>query len=168
MSFDVRKKNWTSPDRVNPPPTNYCAYPKPEYHATRSEQKASPLYMIVSTLDPSVQAALIGAGGIAVGTCIAAFFNSLMAKSTRESEERRVIYDIASKIAMEQWKLDVETIKARNEDIKVPNDQIGLFRLDIPRVADTVKDVMGQLQSITRRKSTCVRLCEWQSSKKKK
>ena len=124
--------------------------------------------MILDPFDSAVQLTVFSTLGVVVGSLISALITIVNSRAARESEERRVIYDIASKIAMEQWKLDVETTKARNEEIKVPNDRIGLFRLDIPRAADTVKDTMDQLQSITRRKSTWVSLCEWRSNKKKK
>ena len=122
--------------------------------------------MILAALDSAVEVAIFGAVGVVVGSLISALVTMMSSRAARESEERRVIYDIASKIAMEQWKLDVETTKARNEEIKVPDDRIGLFRLDIPRAADTVKSVMDQLQSTTRRKSMWARFHEWRSNKK--
>ena len=124
--------------------------------------------MILAAIDSAVQVAVFGAVGVVVGSLISALVTMMSSRAARESEERRVIYDIASKIAMEQWKLDVETTKARNEEIKVPDDRIGLFRLDIPRAADTVKTTIDQIHEATRSKGYWSRACDWWQSRKKK
>jgi hypothetical protein len=69
--------------------------------------------MALTTVD--ITSALITAGGIFMGVLLTSVINLIQSAATRRTEERKVIYDIASKLAVEQLKLDVERTDAANK-----------------------------------------------------
>jgi hypothetical protein len=122
--------------------------------------------MIIDALDTSVQVALVAAGGVAAGSCIAALFNYLTTRATRKSEERKIIYDIAGKLAAEQWKLDVERTDAFNATLKDGGvfrmrSSLSDFQVPIPHVAQTVRRIVDELERSTRPKSRWLHLQDW-------
>jgi hypothetical protein len=114
----------------------------------------------------AVFVALITASGIVIGTLLTSLIGLLQSGATRRTEERKVIYDIASKLAVEQWKLDVERTDAANKIIaekgiwNVPTG-IDSFRIPIPHIAHTVQRIIAEIDSSTRPKSRWSRLQDW-------
>ena len=110
--------------------------------------------------------ALITAGGIVIGTFLTSLINLIQTAATRRTEERKVIYDIASKLAVEQWKLDVERTDAANKEIaekgiwNVPTG-INSFRIPIPHIAHTVQRIIAEIDSSTRPKPRWLRFQDW-------
>jgi hypothetical protein len=117
--------------------------------------------------------ALIAAGGVVTGSFLTSILNLFQAAANRRAEERKVIYDIASKLALEQWKLDVERTDAFNETLKdggiyrVRNN-LSDFQVPIPHVAQTVRRIVDELERSTLPKSWCRRFQDWRSAPKKK
>ena len=128
-----------------------------------------PIINFFSSLSPVVQGALIGAFGVGIGSLITAIFNALNNRGIRRSEERRVIYDIASKLAVEQWKLEVARTDAANKDIQekgILNIPTGLdsFRITIPHIAHTVQRIIEDIDSSTRSKPIWTRFHKWRKA----
>ena len=122
--------------------------------------------MALTTVD--VTSALITAGGILTGVLLTSVINLIQSAATRRTEERKVIYDIASKLAVEQWKLDVERTTAANREIKetgVWNVSRGFdtFQIPIPHIAQTVKRIIAEIDSSTRPKSRWSRFQDWRT-----
>ncbi len=114
----------------------------------------------------AVFVALITAGGIVVGTLLTSLINLIQSAATRRTEERKIIYDIASKLAVEQWKLDVERTDTANKMIAergVFNMPTGLesFRIPIPHIAHTVQRIITEIDSSTRPKPKWSRFRGW-------
>ena len=129
---------------------------------------------IFTNLDPVTQGALIAACGIGVGALITAASNILSSRILRQSDERRIIYDISSKLAVEQWRLDVENNKAMNKEISdnggvlhMPTG-VNAVRIPPPQVAQTVKRIIDEIYTSTRPKSRWIRFQEWRRSRKDK
>ena len=124
-------------------------------------------------LDPTVQSSLIGAGGVAFGTIIAAFFNWLGNTSTRRSEERKIIYDIASKLAVEQWRIDVERTNVTNKEIAEKglfniSTDLNKLQIPIPNIAHTVKQIIREIDMSTRPDTVWTCFHDWRRRKKDK
>jgi len=116
--------------------------------------------------------ALITTGGIVVGTLLTSLINFLQVVSARRFEERKIVYDIASKLAIDQWKLDVERTDAFNANLK----DGGIFRMrsslldfqvPIPHVAQTVRRIAEELERSTRPGSWCQRFRDWRAARQK-
>jgi hypothetical protein len=127
--------------------------------------------MIIAALDISVQVALVAAGGVAAGSFIAAIFGCITAYTTRKTEERRIIYDIAGKLAAEQWKLDVERTDAFNATLKDggifrTRSSLSDFQVPIPHVAQTVRRIVDELDASRRPKTCWIRLRDWYAARR--
>ena len=125
--------------------------------------------MSFSSFAPLVQGAIIGATGVGLGTFINAIFNALNSRSIRRAEERKMLYDIASKLAVEQWKLDVERTDAFNKELKAggvfrPPRGILDLQVPIPRIARIVAGIIKELDDCGRPTSRLSRLQVWYKS----
>lgn len=119
----------------------------------------------------AVFVALITACGIVIGTLLTSLIGLMQSGATRRTEERKVIYDIASKLAVEQWKLDVERTDAANKVIAekgIWNVPTGLdsFRIPIPHIAHTVQRIIAEIDASTRPKSSWSRFRDWYAARR--
>jgi|GEM_PF-2272596 len=130
--------------------------------------------MDLKSIDPTVLATMIAVASSGVGAVTVALFGVLRDRSNRRSEERKIIYDIASKLAIEQWKLDVENTKTMNKEIAerggVMNMPTGIneFRMPPPQVAQTVKRIIDEIYASTRPRSRWTSFQAWRIARKKK
>ena len=125
--------------------------------------------LLAATVD--IASALIAAGGIVLGVVLTSITAIIQAAAIRRSEERKIIYDIASKLAAEQWKLDVERTDAANREIKetgIWNISRDKFQIPTPRISQTVRWIITDIESATRRKSIWSRFQAWRSDRRAK
>jgi hypothetical protein len=121
--------------------------------------------MDLKNIDPTVLATLIAITSSGIGAVTVALFGVLKDRSSRRAEERKIIYDIAGRLAEAQWKLDVERTDAFNKELKdggVFRVRSGLsdFQVPIPHVAHTVSRIIREVEEASRPKTFWVRFQE--------
>lgn len=129
--------------------------------------------MDLKSIDPTVLATLIAITSSGIGAVTVALFGVLKDRSARKAEERKIIYDIAGRLAEAQWKLDVERTAAFNETLKdggVFRAPRGLldFQVPIPHVAQTVSRIIREIEEASRPESRWSRFQKWRRARKHK